>query len=158
MLDKLSFIFQPAVFSATTHSYVRKGSRSISSASLSKGSAKISTGQQSAPAWTPLRPALVQVEGRSQSSPLHSRHEEHQGSHYAAAGFCTYQLTRWGKPFLYVCFTWIRLVLIWWIRAEGPLKIFLHPLPSVGFRVTSFLYQWSRLKKFATFTLRKYFC
>lgn len=57
MLDKLSFIFQPAVFSANTHSYVRKGSRSISSASLSKGSAKISTGQQSAPAWTPLRPA-----------------------------------------------------------------------------------------------------
>lgn len=57
LLDKLSFIFQPAVFSANTHSYVRKGSRSISSASLSKGSAKISTGQQSAPAWTPLRPA-----------------------------------------------------------------------------------------------------
>lgn len=155
MLDKLSFIFQTAV-SATTHSYVRKGSRSISSAS--RGSSKIRTGQQSAPAWTPLRPASVQVEGRSQSSPLHSRHEEHQGSRSAAAGFCTYLLTRWGKPFLNVCFTWIQLVLIWWIRAEGPLKIFLHPLPSVGFRAISFLCQWSRLGKFTSFISRKYFC
>lgn len=58
------------MFPTTTHSNGRRGSRSISSASPSKGSSKISTGWQCDPAWTPLKPSsLCWVAGRSQSSP-----------------------------------------------------------------------------------------
>lgn len=118
------------MFPTTTHSNGRRGSQSISSASPSKGSSKISTWWQCDPAGTPLKPSSLRwVVGRSQSSPQWDRHEEHQASRSAAAGCHTYLLTRWGNSFYCLCFLFLfcfflKILLLWtrWVSRKGSFK------------------------------------